>query len=362
MIKIQVVVLTGLIMTGTLTQAQETSVSASAFAPAQPQTTMPLAGAQPSTNAQTLGELPSGESVSSWPTGRKMIALTFDDGPNPKITPRMVQLLEEKGAKGTFFVTGPAITAYKQTAQDWLTRPSVEIGNHTWTHPQLNKLPADRVASELTRTANAVKEVTGKQITLMRPPFGATNAATNAQIKTLGYTPVLWSVDTNDWRKRTSDQMIPQVLAEARDGAIVLMHDRYEADLITVAAVIDQLKAQGYQFVTVSEMMSAPRLRHKTAAAAPAVKNTAKTPAKRPNVREKTTVTHGSTPATGAAKPSPKNAGKPVIHDETKKTISNTTSPASSNIPVSTPVPTPQPDTKRRFFPKIFGKSAKIQN
>ncbi len=238
-------------MTDTLITATPTAATVT------PSPTLSPAGP---TTVQTVADYPTEKAISSWPTGRKLIALTFDDGPHPTITPKMIELLTSKNAKGTFFCLGRSLSAYPTVAQKYLTQPCAEVANHTWTHPQLTKCTADKIKSELQRTNEAAKNATGKMPVLMRPPYGSNNARSNSITREVGLIPITWSIDTNDWRKRSPEEMTAQILNEASDGSIILMHDRYESVLPVVSTVIDKLRAQGYSFVTVSEMLSYPRI------------------------------------------------------------------------------------------------------
>mgnify|MGYP000964318717 CR=1 FL=1 len=230
------------------------------LADAQTTSSVAVAAVTPSPSAgMSIAAYPASKAITTWPTGKKLIALTFDDGPNPAITPKMIALLERKNAKGTFFLAGKFVSAYPQVVREYLTRPCAEIANHTWSHPQLSKISPDAVASEIEKTSRAIMDCGCAKPTLVRPPYGATNATVNELIRSKGYVPVLWDIDTNDWRKRSAAQISEQILREAHDGAIVLMHDRFESDLVALETVIDDLQGRGFVFVTVSEMLSQPR-------------------------------------------------------------------------------------------------------
>lgn len=200
----------------------------------------------------------STSAISSWPTGRKWVALTYDDGPHPKVTPALLDLLARKRARATFYVVGPLVKTHPNLTRR-IVEEGHELGNHTWSHPQLTKLSADKVASEMNRTQEAIREAAGVLPPTMRPPFGALNANVRAQLTRLGYQIILWDVDTNDWRKRSADQIVQTVLTGAQDGSIILFHDRLDSTLPATERIIDGLRARGFEFVTVSEMLSQPR-------------------------------------------------------------------------------------------------------
>jgi peptidoglycan/xylan/chitin deacetylase (PgdA/CDA1 family) len=202
--------------------------------------------------------------VISWPTGKKLIALTYDDGPNPRITPRMLALLKKKNVKATFFLLGEQVREYPKVVKQILEEGH-EIGNHTYDHKQLTKLSSDQIEKELGRTADLITSVTGQKMEIMRPPYGSHNNRVREICEKYGYRVILWDVDTNDWRGRSAKQMISTILngsktdPRATDGSIILMHDRYETGLVTTDAVIDALRDKGYQFVTVSQLLSNPK-------------------------------------------------------------------------------------------------------
>ncbi len=200
------------------------------------------------------------QTISSWPTGRKLVALTYDDGPHPTITPKLIELLKSKNTPATFFLLGQSVKAYPAIARQ-LAENGFEVGNHSFSHPQLTKLSDEAIRRELTQCAELITSATGgAPIRVMRPTYGAHNERVRRIANEMGYKIILWDVDTNDWRKRTTDQMVATILSSATDGSIILMHDRYPTTLETTAAVIDELRARGFTFVTVSEMLEQPRV------------------------------------------------------------------------------------------------------
>jgi peptidoglycan/xylan/chitin deacetylase (PgdA/CDA1 family) len=197
--------------------------------------------------------------ISHWSTGGKLIALTYDDGPNPAITPKLLELLRAKGARATFFVLGDSIRVHPELVRA-IVDAGMEVGNHSDTHPQFTKLPESRIRAELaTNHQRIVAAAPGAQVRTMRPPYGAWNPTVMRVAQDMGYKVILWNVDTEDWRKHTTEQITQEILSHAHDGAIVLMHDRYhQTSLAATGAVIDALSAQGYRFVTVSELLEQP--------------------------------------------------------------------------------------------------------
>ncbi len=196
--------------------------------------------------------------VSSWPTGKKLIALTYDDGPNTKVTQPLMDLLESEGVPATFYLLGEAAKANpKLTAE--IQRRGFEVGNHSWSHPQLTKMSEDGIKSQLQRTNDAIGAP--RPIATMRPPYGAHNTTVRRVCANMGLSVILWDVDTNDWRKgTTAEKILSTVLEEAKDGSIILMHDRLPTTVPATRQIITELKKRGYTFVTVSQLLATPRL------------------------------------------------------------------------------------------------------
>jgi peptidoglycan/xylan/chitin deacetylase (PgdA/CDA1 family) len=216
--------------------------------------------------------------IREWPTGRKRVALTFDDGPSPQYTRAFIDLLKSKNARATFFLLGPNVTSHPDLVRD-LVAGGFELGNHSWSHPTLSKLSPEKIRAELQKTSDAIREASGQNVTVMRPPYGTANKKVQDICEEMGLKIICWSIDTDDWRKTTTEeQMVENVKKNARDGSIVLMHDRSDKVLKTTAAAIDILQAQGYEFVTVSELLG---LQTPAIVAAPAP---ARTPSPAPEV------------------------------------------------------------------------------
>lgn len=182
---------------------------------------------------------------------RKRVALTFDDGPHPKVTEQILAILDEFDAKATFFMLGNKIEQYPEIAQDAKNRGH-EIGNHTWTHPVLTKLPIDEVKEEFNKTENIIFDTIGEHSTVFRPPFGATND----EIKALfSVSSVNWSIDTLDWKHRNSQKILQILKANMHNNAVVLMHDIHQPTADGLRAVMQYLQDEGYEFLTVSEVL-----------------------------------------------------------------------------------------------------------
>lgn len=181
----------------------------------------------------------------------KLVALTFDDGPYTPVTSKILDTLEKYNGKATFFVVGDRAENYCKV----LKRASdmgCEIGSHTYSHVNLANLSVPKMQREIEKSCNAISEVTGKEVRIIRPPEGATNESVKANI---GMPMVMWSVDSRDWDYRNADKDYKSVMDNVFDGSIVLMHDLYPETADAVARIVPELAKQGYRFVTFSELM-----------------------------------------------------------------------------------------------------------
>jgi peptidoglycan/xylan/chitin deacetylase (PgdA/CDA1 family) len=184
------------------------------------------------------------------------IAMTFDDGPSAENTPRLLDILKQRGIKATFFLIGQNAEANPNIVKRILAEGH-EIGNHTWTHPQLSKLPDDKVKTEIGKTQDAIKAASGYTPTILRPPYGAITQRQKQWIAgDLGLNVIIWSVDPFDWKRPGSSVVSQRILAGAAPGAIVLSHDIHKQTVDAMPATLDALIAKGYKFVTVSQMIA----------------------------------------------------------------------------------------------------------
>lgn len=180
---------------------------------------------------------------------KKMVALTFDDGPSI-YTKDILDQLEKYNAHATFFVVGNRVSGYASTVRR-AYQLGCEIGNHSWSHPNLASVSVKTMKNEIDKTDAAIKKVIGKKSALLRPPYGAVDS----DVKQYAGKPLIhWSIDTLDWSTRNSSKTISAVLNNVRDGSIVLMHDLYAATRTAAVSLIPKLISRGYQLVTVSEM------------------------------------------------------------------------------------------------------------
>lgn len=186
-------------------------------------------------------------------TGNKVIALTFDDGPGPH-TAHLLDILDQYGAKATFFLIGSKVSSQANVVRNIQARGH-QLGNHSWSHPELPKLPVDQIAGEIDRTNDAIKQATGVTPAILRPPYGAVNGVVLEQLRLRGMSSILWSVDTRDWADRNSEIVCSRAVAGARPGAIILMHDIHQTSVGAVPCILGALKQQGYSFVTVQGLL-----------------------------------------------------------------------------------------------------------
>ena len=183
----------------------------------------------------------------------KTIALTFDDGPGP-YTEKLLDILDKYDAKATFFLIGSKVSARANTLRRMQSRGH-QLGNHSWSHPELNKVSAEQLASEIDQTNNVIKQAVGTKPNTIRPPYGAFNRAVLEQFRQRGMSAVVWSVDTRDWADRNSEIVCSRAVAGARNGAVILMHDIHQTSVNAVPCILDSLKQQGYSFVTVQNLI-----------------------------------------------------------------------------------------------------------
>ena len=186
----------------------------------------------------------------------KRIALTFDDGPHPRFTPQILEVLGEYGIRATFFVIGVNVQNYYESYQK-IIDSGCEIGNHTYSHVNLNFADSKEIRDEILLCADAIAGRDGDR--LLRPPQGACNTEVKRIASELQYDLVFWTIDTMDWAHTGTKEIIDTVLSNASDGDIVLMHDYVSGKSHACEAlrvIIPELLSRGFEFVTVSEMMS----------------------------------------------------------------------------------------------------------
>ena len=180
---------------------------------------------------------------------KKMVALTFDDGPGP-YTKAIVKCLKKNDGRATFFVLGQKVDSYKDTVKE-AYKIGCEIGNHSYDHSNLANLSGAGIKEQMKKTDKKVKKVIGKNTTVMRPPYGSTSSSVKSSV---GKPLILWSIDTLDWKTRSKSKTVSAVMNNVKDGDIILMHDIHEPTKEANLTLIPKLRKQGYQLVTVSEL------------------------------------------------------------------------------------------------------------
>lgn len=205
---------------------------------------------------EMITELP--EKVIHISPDQKVIALTFDDGPKKGTTDIILEALKNYDAHATFFVLGNMAVRNPQLVEE-IVENGNDIGSHSWDHPLLTKLNNADLLKQIEQTNSLIKDLTGKEVSLFRPPYGAydervTNYLGDAKI-------TLWDIDTEDWKYRNKEHIVQAVMSEASDGRIVLMHDIYQTSAEAAVEIIQQLTAQDYKIVSVSELLEIKKQR-----------------------------------------------------------------------------------------------------
>ena len=209
-----------------------------------------------------LNTLPSdfapdiGVSFSSVRNDGNYIALTFDDGPHPKNTPRLLDILRQRNIRATFYVIGNSVNLYPEIARR-IVAEGHEIGNHTYNHPNLTKLSNTSVRKELDTTRDAIIRATGVQPRTMRPPYGALRTSQRNMIHSeYGYPTILWDVDPLDWKRPGTAVVKSRILSGTKSGSIVLAHDLHSTTVDAMPTTLDALLAKNFRFVTVSQLLT----------------------------------------------------------------------------------------------------------
>ena len=249
------------------TVSAQTSSDAKLLAAAAPTATQrPTPKPTPIWKAQTtIPQWSHGKKFSEVPVRAtdKVFALTFDDGPWPEYTRQMLEILAEKDVKATFFMVGQEVSRRPEIARE-VRDAGHAIGNHSWDHPSRPRDPKMQVE----RTDSAIEKAVGFRPTIFRPPYGI--MASMARISEAeGDAVLLWSADSEDWRKPGANTIAQRIIAQAHPGGISLMHDGGGTRAQSVAAlpvIIDTLRERGYRFVTVPELL---RLRYVAPKATP---------------------------------------------------------------------------------------------
>ncbi|HEY1654491.1 MAG TPA: polysaccharide deacetylase family protein [Candidatus Tumulicola sp.] len=223
--------------------------------------------------AESPGNQLFGKTVVSGPKDERVVALTYDDGPNPPYTSRILDVLQREHVHATFFVVGQAVQAYPKVVRREANAGNA-IGNHTWNHGHLVLYDPASLRETLERTDRAIFAATGRHTRIMRPPYGGRDWFVLDQVRRLGYTPVMWSVPLpNDWEYPPAPLIAARVLRYVGDGSIIDLHDGNRGivcaahpklpahvcdrsrDVEATRLIIETLKRRGYRFVTIPELL-----------------------------------------------------------------------------------------------------------
>lgn len=179
------------------------------------------------------------------------VALTFDDGPNREYTPKLLEGLKEKGISATFFLTGKNIEGNEEIVKQ-IKKEGHLIGNHTYNHVCLNKIPREEAEREIEKTSNMIYEITGEYPVFIRPPFGEWRKDLELSVNMF---PVFWDVDTLDWKSKNVSRVLEIIERQVQEDSIILMHDEYESSVEAALEIIERLSEKGYEFVTVDRLL-----------------------------------------------------------------------------------------------------------
>ncbi len=184
-------------------------------------------------------------------TEAKKVAITFDDGPNPDYTPDLLKGLKERGVSATFFLLGKEVEKYPELVEQMYAEGHL-IGTHSYEHVNLCNLTDEKAIEQVDKTNTLIEKITGERPQFIRPPFGCWKK--NLDYKTT-MMEVLWDVDPLDWKTSNSDAVVSRVLKNVEEGDIILLHDASESSVNAAFKIIDELKKEGYTFVTVDEIL-----------------------------------------------------------------------------------------------------------
>lgn len=181
---------------------------------------------------------------------KPLIALTFDDGPMPPVTPALLDGLAERGVKATFFLIGSQIVGNEELVRR-IEEEGHQVGIHTYDHVSLTGLNRTDFDAQVEKTENVLEHILGHDDFLLRPPYGLLDEGVLAMAE---HPIILWSVDPEDWKDKDTARVTRHIIANAQDGAIVLLHDIYEQSADAALQVVDSLLEKGYLFVTVEQL------------------------------------------------------------------------------------------------------------
>ena len=178
------------------------------------------------------------------------IAITFDDGPSV-CTPALLDGLKERNVKATFFLVGENVETYPDIVKRIYEEGHL-IGNHTYHHVEITKLSDEEAMYEINKTDELIEAITGQRVQYIRPPFGVWQRELENYLDVL---PVMWTVDPLDWTTENIDEVVNKVVPQAKENDIILLHDCYKSSVEAALRIVDLLKAEGFEFVTVDKLI-----------------------------------------------------------------------------------------------------------
>lgn len=195
-------------------------------------------------------DVPATQEPEEEPLARKVVALTFDDGPHEEITPKVLDILKEEGVQATFFLMGEKVEECPKLVKRMM-KEGHAVGNHTYSHVDLSSLSTQQAKEEIEHAQEIIEKITGETPILLRPPFGKVreNEVPEELLE------VEWNVDTLDWTGSSAGQILNRVQKQLKPGAIILMHDQYQGTVEALRDLIRQVRQQGYEFVTVEDLL-----------------------------------------------------------------------------------------------------------
>ena len=187
-------------------------------------------------------------------TDTKKICITFDAAYGSEETEKIINICKEKGVKATFFLVGFWVEKYPEMVK-MIDQAGFEIGSHSATHPYMSKLTEDQIRLELQQSVDLIKNITGKEVTLFRPPYGDYNDTLINVCDSMKLKTIQWSVDSLDWKGLDTSQMLARITPDIDNGGIILFHNNSDHIVEALPVIIDTLKERGFELVTVSELV-----------------------------------------------------------------------------------------------------------
>ncbi len=195
--------------------------------------------------------LPAAKTDGSPQKETKKIAITFDDGPNPYFTMELLEGLKKRGVKATFFVLGEEVEKFPEILSA-VHEDGHLIGVHSYKHVNFRQIGQQKAIEQVKKTQTAIHDVTGEYANFIRPPYGCWPKELSKQVPLI---EILWDVDPMDWATADADTVVQRVLDNTEEGSIILLHDASASSVQAAFTIIDTLEKQGYEFVTVEELL-----------------------------------------------------------------------------------------------------------